>query len=754
MNGPRHDSAVQHVNGSALYVHDEALRSGPLLHAWPVQSAHAHARVLKIDTTAARAMHGVAHVLTAADVPGRGLIGPVQHDEPLFPDEVCYHGQPICWVLADGEEHARRAAASVRVECEPLPAILSIATGIAAQSFFAEERTIATGDVDAAFGRCSHQLRGELEIGGQEHFYLEMQCAWVHRDAADGYVVHASTQHPTETQATVAHVLGLPAHRVVCESLRMGGAFGGKESQANAFAAIAALGCRATGRPVVVRLDRRRDLTITGKRHPFLARYRVGFDGDGRLLALDAELWSDGGWSLDLSNAILGRAMFHVDNCYRIADLRVRGRVVRTNLPSNTAMRGFGAPQATVLIEDVVDRVARTLGLPPEVVRRRNFYRPGDRTHYGQEVRDADRIERIFDGVAASSGFAARRRAIDAWNGQQPHKKRGLAITPVKFGISFTTTFLNQAGALVLVYRDGSVQLNHGGTEMGQGLLAKVAAIVAKELGVAADAVRTMPTRTDKVPNTSATAASSGSDLNGEAARRACREIRERLAPVAAALLACAVGDVVFAASRVHGGGRSLPFADVVERAYLQRLPLFATGHYATPGIHWDAAAGRGEPFRYFAYGAAVTEVEVDGFTGMHRLLAVDILHDVGESLSEVIDRGQIEGGFVQGAGWLTCEEVSYGDDGALRTRGASTYKLPGVGECPERFVVDLLPRASEPGAVFGSKAVGEPPFLLAVAVREALRDAVAAFRGGGVVDMACPATPAAVYQALTGTPR
>lgn len=749
MNGPGHDSAIAHTTGEALYVHDEALRDPLALHAWPVQSSHAHARVRTIDTATARTMPGVVTVLTADCVPGQPAIGPVRHDEPLFPDEVQYHGQPVCWVLADTEENARAAAAAVRVDYEPLPAILSIEAGIAAQSWLTDPLAISTGDPEAALGRCAHRLQGELHVGGQEHFYLEMQCAFVRRDATGGYVVHSSTQHPTETQLTVAHVLGVPSNQVVCESLRMGGAFGGKESQANLFAAIAALGCHVTGRTVVVRLDRRRDMTITGKRHPFLARWDVGFDADGTLRALDVQLWSDGGYSLDLSNAILGRALFHVDNCYRIEHLRVRGRVVRTHLPSNTAMRGFGGPQAMVVIEDVLDRIARTLGLPPESVRERNLYRPGDRTHYGQEVRDAERIGRIWRQLLGSSSFAARRAAIDTWNAAHEHEKRGLAITPVKFGISFTTTFLNQAGALVLVHRDGSVMCNHGGTEMGQGLFAKVRAVVVRALGVREADVRMMATRTDKVPNTSATAASSGSDLNGEAVRRACAEIQERLRPVAAAMLRCEPGDVTFAHGRVRGGGREASFAGVCEQAYLRRTQLFATGFYATPGIHWDAAKGRGEPFRYFAYGAAVAEVEVDGFTGMHRLRAVDILHDVGDSLLPGIDRGQIEGGFLQGVGWLTCEDVVFGPDGALRARGASTYKLPGVGECPERFVVDLLERATEPGAVFGSKAVGEPPLMLAIAVREALRDAVAAFRGGGVVALASPATPEAVFAAI-----
>jgi xanthine dehydrogenase large subunit len=745
-----HDSVVPHATGHALYVHDQALRDPNALHAWPVQSRHAHSRIRSIDVARARALPGVAVVLTAADVAGAASIGPVRHDEPLFPDEVCYHGQPVCWVLADTEANARTAAAAVVVDEEPLPALLSIAAGIAAGSFLTELQTIATGDVDAALATSAHRLEGELHLGGQEHFYLEMQCAWAQRDASGGYLVHSSTQHPTETQQTVAHVLGVPAHRVVCESLRMGGAFGGKESQANAFAAIAALGCHVTGRSVVVRLDRRRDMTITGKRHPFLARWRAGFARDGRLAAFDVELWSDGGYSLDLSAAVMGRAMFHVDNCYRIEHLRVRGRVVCTHLPSNTAMRGFGGPQAMVVIEDVLDRIARTLRLPPEVVRERNFYRAGDRTHYGQEVRDADRIGRIWTELLATSEFAARRRAIAAWNAAHAHEKRGLGITPVKFGISFTTTHLNQAGALVLVFRDGSVQVNHGGTEMGQGLHAKVRAVVVRELGVREGNVRMMPTRTDKVPNTSATAASSGSDLNGEAARRACAEIKARLRPIAASVLQCAPVEVTFADGRVCGGGRDVAFAAVAERAYAQRTPLFATGFYATPDIHFDAKTGRGAPFRYFAFGAAVAEVEVDGLTGMYRVRAVDILHDAGDSLSPAIDRGQIEGGFVQGMGWLTCEHLVFGaDDGALRSRGASTYKLPGVGECPERFVVHTLARATEPGAVFGSKATGEPPLMLAICVREALRDAIAAFRGSGVVDLAVPATPEAVFWAI-----
>ncbi|MEM7205915.1 MAG: xanthine dehydrogenase molybdopterin binding subunit [Planctomycetota bacterium] len=751
MTGRGHESAEAHATGAALYVHDIAERDPATLHAWPVQAPHAHARVVAIVSEAARAMPGVRAVLLAADVPGVLEIGPVRADEPLFPSEVCYHGQPVSWVLAETEAQARAAAAQVDVTYEELPALLTIEDALAAGSFLTEPQTIETGDPDGALEACRHHLAGELLVGGQEHFYLETQCAYVRRDVTGAFFVQSSTQHPTETQQTVAHVLGLPAHEVVCESLRLGGAFGGKESQANGIAAIAALGCLVTERPVVVRLDRRRDLMITGKRHPFLARYEVGFDGDGQLQALRVELFSNGGYSLDLSSAIMGRALTHIDNCYRVEHLRVRGRVVRTHLPSNTAMRGFGAPQAMVAIEEIVDAVARTLNLPVEAVRARNFYRAGDHTHYGQEVRDAERIGRIWDQLLESSAFARRRQEIAQWNAEHVQAKRGWAITPVKFGISFTTTFLNQAGALVLVYRDGSVQVNHGGTEMGQGLHTKVIAVAARALGVPAAAVRLMPTRTDKVPNTSATAASSGSDLNGEAVRRACAEIQARLMPVAAAALGCAEEEVRFVDGVVSGGGGAVSFASVVERAYLLRAPLFATGHYATPNIHFDAATGRGAPFRYFAYGAAAAEVELDGFTGRHHVRRVHILHDVGESLAPRIDRGQIEGGFVQGVGWLACEDVLYGADGALQSRGASTYKLPGIGECPPEFVVDTLARAAEPGVVYGSKATGEPPFMLAIAVREALRDAVAAFRGAGPVRLACPSTPEACYWALRG---
>jgi len=747
-----HESAAEHVTGAAKYVDDLAGDLARVVHAWPVAAQHVHARVVAIEGAQALACPGVLALLTAADVPGENDTGPARHDEPLFPAEVCFHGQPVAWVLAETEEQARAAAAEVGVVYEPLPPILSIEDAIAAGSFLTEPERMRRGDPARALAASPHRLTGSLFMNGQEHFYLETQAALAWVDESGHLFVQSSTQHPSETQEIVARVLGVRRHEVVVQCLRMGGAFGGKEVQANAWAAIAALGARKVRRPVRVRLTRAQDMAMTGKRHPFLARFDAGFDGDGKLRGLSLELFSDGGWSLDLSAPVMGRAMFHADNCYLLPDVEVTGRVCRTHHVSHTAFRGFGGPQGMVAIEEILDRIARTLALPPEVVRARNFYAPGDTTHYGQDVRGAGRIRRIWSKLADSADFAERRREIDASNARSPNLKRGLAMTPVKFGISFTTAFFNQAGALVLIYKDGSVQVNHGGTEMGQGLHTKIWQVAADALGVPLDAIRIMPTRTDKVPNTSATAASSGSDLNGAAVRAACETLRERLAQVAARRFGCAPAEVVFTGGRVCAGGGAqadVAFADIVAAAYLERVSLSATGFYRTPDIHYDRASGTGKPFHYFAYGAAASEVEVDGFTGQYRLLRVDILHDVGDSLSPLVDRGQIEGGFIQGAGWLTTEELVWTRDGALATGGASTYKLPSLGECPPVFQVAMLEKAAEPGVVHGSKAVGEPPLMLAISVREALRDAVAAFGRGGIVELALPATPEAVYWAI-----
>ena len=725
-----HESAPGHVTGEALYTDDLLARFPGVLHAWPVLAPHAHAMVERLDAAPALEEPGVVATLTGVDVPGEGNSGANRHDEPLFPAEVMYHRQPIAWVLGETLEAAQRGAARVGARYWELPAILTVPDAIEKSSFHSGPHRLSRGDARAALERSTHRLSGELAIGGQEHFYLETQCALAWIDEAGGITLHCSTQHPSETQDVVARVLGIARSQVTVECLRMGGAFGGKEVQANPWAAIAALGAWKTRRPVRVRLPRVLDMALTGKRHPFLARFTAGFDGQGRIDALEVALYSDGGWSLDLSDPVMWRALFHLDNAYCLPNVEASGYVCLTHKTSQTAFRGFGGPQGMLVIEDVMDRIARTLHLAPELVRRTNFYREGQSTHYGESVKDAVRIETIWSGLLESSRFAARRVEIDSYNAAHPHSKRGLAITPVKFGISFTATFFNQGGALVLIFRDGSVQVNHGGTEMGQGLHTKIRQIAAESLGVPLDAIRVMPTRTDKVPNTSASAASASTDLNGAAVADACGQLKARLAPIAAEM-------------------PDAEFAQIVEAAYRRRVPLFAQGYYRTPGIHFDPKTGQGSPFHYYAYGAAVSEVEVDGFTGDYRVLRVDILHDVGDSISPLIDRGQVEGGFIQGLGWLTLEELLWDQQGRVATAGASTYKLPSWSEVPEIFEVTFLARATEPGVIFGSKAVGEPPLMLAISAREAIRDAIAAFGAEGVVTLDSPATPERVYWAI-----
>jgi xanthine dehydrogenase large subunit len=753
-----HESAREHVTGKALYTDDLGVRLANLLHAYPVQAPHAHATVLNLETAPALEVPGVVHVLSAKDVRGENDTGPGRRDEPLFPSEVMFHGMWVAWVLADSEEAARLGAARVVATYEPLPAVVTLEDAIAQGSFHTEPAGIARGDAEAALNTAPKRLKGELYAGGQEHFYLETNAALAYTDESGQLLVQSSTQHPTETQEIVARVCELEKHAVTVQCLRMGGGFGGKETQANVWAAVAALGALVTNRPVRVRLNRTLDMTFTGKRHPFLGRFEVGFDETGKLHALSLELFSDGGWSLDLSDPVLWRAMFHSDNAYFIPNVRVTGTVCKTHKTSQTAFRGFGGPQGMLMIEEIMTRVAHALGLPPEVVRERNFYgvdpsvlEPS--THYGQVVEDAERIHRIWHELKQSSSFEERRAEIEAFNSSHAHLKRGLAITPVKFGISFTATFYNQAGALVLIYKDGSVLVNHGGTEMGQGLHTKILQIAAQTLGVPLETVRIAPTRTDKVPNTSATAASSGSDLNGAAVRDACETLRARLSSVAAQRFGVGAGDIVFEDGRVYPLGApelAVEWRGIVHTAYMQRVQLFSDGFYRTPGIHWDKAKGQGKPFYYFAYGAAVSEVEVNRYTGEHHMRRVDILHDVGNSLSPLIDLGQIEGGFAQGAGWLTLEELVWNVDGRLVTNGASTYKLPSLHELPPVFNVNLLERAAQPSVVYGSKAVGEPPFMLAISVREALKDAIRAFNPrGGAVNLASPATPEAVFWAL-----
>ncbi|MCW2133701.1 xanthine dehydrogenase molybdopterin binding subunit [Arthrobacter sp. VKM Ac-2550] len=752
-----HESAALHVTGTALYTDDLIVGRQNVLHAWPVQAPHAHAVVTSLRTEPALQVPGVVRVLTGADVPGVNDAG-TKHDEPLFPTEVMYYGHAVCWVLGETPEAARLGAEAVDVSYDRLPSLLTLTEAIEAESFQGHQPTLSRGDANAALEGAAHRFSGEIEYGGQEHFYLETHASFAYLDEGGQIFIHSSTQHPSETQEIVAHVLGRHNHDVTVQCLRMGGGFGGKEMQPHGFAAVAALGAVLTGRPVRLRLNRTQDITLTGKRHPFHARWEAGFDQDGRIQALKATLTSDGGWSLDLSEPVLTRALCHVDNSYWIPNVHVDGRIAKTNKTSQTAFRGFGGPQGMFLIEEVLGRAAPVLGLDPGELRQRNLYTAGQSTPYGQPVRHAERLHTIWQTLLERADVGRRREEIDVFNAGHPHNRRALAITPVKFGISFNLTAFNQAGALVHVYKDGSVLINHGGTEMGQGLHTKMRQVAATALGVPLDFIRLAPTRTDKVPNTSATAASSGADLNGGAIKDACEQISARLAEVAARKMNIHPDDVRFADGKVTGIGfhdRHIAFADLANDAYFQRIPIWAAGYYRTSGLHWDSARMQGEPFKYFAYGAAVSEVEVDGFTGAYRQLRTDIVHDVGDSLSPLIDLGQIEGGFVQGAGWLTLEELRWDESdgehrGRLATQSASTYKLPSFSEMPEEFNVHLFEQATESGVVYGSKAVGEPPLMLAFSVREALRQAVAAFGAGDrPVELASPATPEAVFWAI-----
>ncbi|MCC6333866.1 MAG: xanthine dehydrogenase molybdopterin binding subunit [Myxococcales bacterium] len=752
-----HESGLKHTSGEARYVDDLPAPQGMLV-AQVVPSPHAHARLRGLDTKKARAVPGVLAVLTAADIPGENNSGAVVHDEEvLAKDTVHFLGQAVALVVGETYEACRAGVAAVQADYEVLPAIVTLDEAIARGSWLSDEHKLERGDVAAALASAEVRLSGELRTGGQDHFYLETQCTLAVPVEDRALELCSSTQHPSELQALVAHLLGWHRNQVNVTVPRMGGGFGGKETQAAPYACLASLAAVKTGRPVKVWLNRDQDMMWTGKRHPFLTRYEAGFAKDGALVGLAAELVCDGGFSTDLSRAILDRALFHLDNGYFLPAVRVTGRVAKTNLPSNTAFRGFGGPQGMAVIEHVMSRAAEVLGLDPVALRRKNFYGPAPRnvTQYWQEVKDGP-LPRLFDELERSSDYRRRLAEVQAFNQRSRWNKRGLAMTPVKFGISFTTSFLNQAGALAVLYADGSLQLNHGGTEMGQGLHTKMLAIAAHELGLSPQAIRVMATATDKVPNTSATAASSGADLNGQAVKQACEALRERLRPVAARLLGVptsSAGELLFAGGRVFLPSRpelALPFEKVTAEAYLQQVPLSATGFYKTPDIHFDKATGRGKPFHYFAYGAAVSEVEVSGLTGEHRLRRVDILHDVGASLVPTIDKGQVEGAFIQGWGWLTIEELKTDEKGSLRTHSPDTYKIPAFGDAPIDFRVALLENAVQDDVVHGSKAVGEPPLMLALSAVAALRHAVAAFGPKGrEVHLGIPCTPEAVLFAV-----
>jgi xanthine dehydrogenase large subunit len=746
----KHDSADLHVSGAARYVDDIPEPQG-LLHLAFGQSEKAHARVLSMDLALVRAAPGVVAVFTAEDIPGENNIGPVRHDDRLFADGLVeYAGQSLFAVAADSFEAARRAARLAEVVYEPLPAAVTIDEARAQDLLIEDDQVMARGDAPASLAAASHRLQGRIEIGGQDHFYLEGQVSLVTPLEGGRLHVASSTQHPSEMQHLIAHLLGLSHAEVTVEVRRMGGGFGGKETQAVLGAAAAALAAARTGRPVKCRLDRDDDMAMTGKRHDFQALYDVGFDSDGRLLALDVELASRCGCSLDLSAAINDRAMFHADNAYFLPAARIVSRRFKTHTVSNTAFRGFGGPQGMMAIERVMDAIAAALGKDPLEVRMANLYGPGrDVTPYGMTVEDNIAPELIAE-LVEQSGYERRRAAIARFNAGSKTIKRGIALTPVKFGISFTTTFLNQAGALIQVYTDGSILLNHGGTEMGQGLMIKVAQVVADVFAVPVEQVKVSATATDKVPNTSATAASSGSDLNGMAAYEAAMAIRARLAQVAADEAGCDAAGVRFAEDGVHAGEQVYAFDLLCRMAHLKRVSLSSTGFYATPKIHYDRQKHQGRPFLYFAYGAAVSEVAIDTLTGEHRVLRVDILHDAGRSLNPAVDLGQIEGGFVQGMGWLTTEELVYSGDGRLLTHAPSTYKIPCAGDRPPVMNMALWRGSNPEPTIHRSKAVGEPPLMLAISVFSALAQAVAAAAGPeAALRLDAPATPERILKAL-----
>ena len=744
-----HESARAHVSGEALYV-DDVPEIKCTLYAAPIMSPIAHGRVKRIDTQAASSYPGVVGCVLAADVPGASMQGTVLHDEPVFANEVVQHvGQVMGLVVAHSPAQARAAARLVALDIEPLPAITTVQAAMAAEHFVLPPVFVKRGDAASALQRAPHLLSGELSVGGQEHFYLEGQVAYALPQEQGQWHVLASTQHPSEVQHWVAQALGTDFNAVKVECKRMGGGFGGKESQGGHLAVWAAVAAHKFKQAVKMRLDRDEDFKITGKRHPFEYRYTVGFDDTGLLCGLDLTLMANCGFSADLSGPVADRAVFHADNAYFLQDVAIASYRCKTHTQSHTAFRGFGGPQGMVIIEHIMGEIARHLGLDPLVVRQLNLYAPGRNiTHYGMEVED-NILAPLIERLAQSSHYTQRRAALRAWNSKSRVIQRGIALTPLKFGISFTATLFNQAGALVHVYVDGSIQVNHGGTEMGQGLHTKVAQIVADELGVPLTQVRLTATDTSKIPNTSATAASAGTDLNGRAAQFAARKVRERLAALVAQLDGCDPKQVTFSNGLISSPSQARKFNEVVQAAYARRIQLWSDGYYATPKIHYDKDTLTGRPFYYFAYGAACTEVAIDILTGESRVLRVDILHDVGRSINPAIDRGQIEGGFIQGMGWLTTEELVWSDDGRLATHGASTYKIPSVGDVPPHFQVDLWPEPNPEDNVFGSKAVGEPPFMLAFSVIEALKDAVAQGTGRKSVHLKAPATPENLLRAL-----
>jgi xanthine dehydrogenase molybdopterin binding subunit len=733
-----HESAAKHTTGEAVYVDDIPVND-QLLMGRVVYSPHAHARILSFDLAAARAVPGVHAVLSYKDIPGHNQMGPVVKDEVCLAEgEVVCVGQAMFLIAAETAEQAREAERLIRVQFEPLDAILTIEDAMAKNSLLGPPRTMQRGNADEALQNSPHRITGELKTGAQEHWYLESQVCLCLPGEGNEINVFSSTQHPSETQALIAELLGIRKHDVVVEVRRMGGAFGGKETQANHTACWTALLCHVTRRPVKIRLFRDDDMIMTGKRHRFLSRYEAGFDDDGTLLAVKIELNSDGGCATDLSFAIMERAMLHTDNAYYIPNMHVLARVWKTNLPSNTAFRGFGGPQGMAVIEQIVDRIARYLHKDPLDIRRKNFYGIDSRnvTHYG-EIVENNRLSLIDDQLVRSSEYFARRQAINQFNAENEFFKKGMALTPVKFGISFTTTFLNQAGALVNIYKDGTILVNHGGTEMGQGLHTKIQQVAAAEFGVSLDRVKVNATNTSKVPNTSATAASAGADLNGMAVKNAIEKLKTRIAESLAAYFSeqnpgtpthhNAIrfeNDTIYDADHPE---RNIAFDKAMPLMNFRQVSMSATGFYRTPDIGWDKQQGWGKPFHYYAFGMACTEVLVDTLTGHHTILRTDILHDVGDSLNPQIDLGQVEGGYIQGNGWVTTEEIKWDEKGNLLTHSPDTYKIPSVQDIPKDFRVQLLQNVPNPNTIRKSKAVAEPPFMLALSTWLAIKDAISA---------------------------
>jgi xanthine dehydrogenase large subunit len=756
-----HDSAREHVTGEAIYIDDLPLIQGELLVDF-VGSPFAHARIKALDTSAAATVDGVVAVFTRKHVPGHNTFGPVFHDEELLVEEECqYIGQPIVVIAAQHRRALEAAKKAVRVEFEPLPAVLTIDDAIAQKSFIGKPRHLQRGDLAAAFEAAEHVFEGSFLSGGQEHFYLESQASLAVPGESGQMTVYSSTQNPTETQAVVARCLGLQMNQVVCVCKRMGGGFGGKETQGAQPAILAALVAAKTGRPARIVFTNDQDMAVTGKRHPYLSKYKVVFTSDGEITGLKIDFYSNGGFSADLSFAVLERTMLHVDNAYYVPSIEITGTICRTNLPSNTAFRGFGGPQGVAAIENIIEEIAAYLRMDAYDIRRRNCYGIGERnvTPYGQVIQH-NPLPAMFDRLAESARYKERVAAIRAFNLESRRQLRGLALTAVKFGISFTRRTLNQGNALVNVYTDGTIQVSTGGTEMGQGLNTKIRQLVAAQFDLPAEAVLVMPTSTEKNNNTSPTAASAGTDLNGTAAVRACETIRQRLADFAARRFASAEEGIEPSPQHIHfEQGRvfdsrkpevRLTFAELVAQAYEQRIDLGARGFYATPGVDFNRETGRGNPFLYYTNGVAASEVLIDRFTGDVKVVRVDMLMDIGQSLNPGVDRGQVIGGFVQGMGWATTEDLRYGETGELWSHSPTTYKVPNITDVPAEFNVEFLDNRENRINIYSSKAVGEPPLLLGVSVWAAVKQALTSVANGQRVDLQLPATNEEVLRCLT----